>query len=151
MVKPDQLLIMSIPIIKIKHLKHRNNNQIALDFKYDQKLISQIKKIEEFKWSATHRCWYIENNKSNLKNIFSTLKASARIDSDDFFTRKTPVIQAKSKPLNKDNRGIRGVPEQYTSLLIRRRYSINMRKIYTHFFSDFINHFPQKKIDELDK
>ncbi len=76
---------MALPVIKIEHLKHRGNQQIALYFKYDSMLISCVKEIEGFKWSATHKCWYIKNSAENLKKIFKKFKGIARIERGEFF------------------------------------------------------------------
>jgi len=52
---------------------HKEEGRIRLDFKYDQQLIIQIKKIDGARWSKTMRAWHIPNDEisiNQLKKIF---------------------------------------------------------------------------------
>lgn len=140
---------MSLPIITLKHLKHRGGNHIALYFDYNKELISHLKKIEGLRWSSTNRCWYIENKPANLRNIFSVCRGIASFDKTDFFSKADNKIKEEEKTIKKPKAIVRKIPEQFTKLLIRKRYSKNTIRVYTHFFGEFINHFPDLEIDEI--
>ena len=140
---------MPLPVITLKKLHHRGKDRIGLYFDYDKDLIAHTKKLEGAKWSATNRCWYVDNNPGNLRNIFSIYKGMARIDKTDFFQKSSDVKISDRKPVKEVAKVIKKIPDAYTELPVRRRYSENTIKVYTHFFCDFINYFSHKKIDEL--
>lgn len=181
---------MALPVIKIEHLKHRGNQQIALYFKYDSKLIRYVKEIEGVKWSATHKCWYIKNNAENLKKIFSKFNGIARIERGEFFKTNKQVQDGFSPPLIPPERGKgtsphqlrdtsliaagrmtpsgpsdhlpqgrtayaqghkKGIPESYSGMLKRRRYSENTIKVYESYFEEFINYFEDVAIEDLNE
>jgi len=141
--------LMIQPTISVKHLKHRNENQIALYFQYNSKLISQVKSIEGMLWSQSNRCWYIKNSPGNLKKIFAAFKGKAWIDKEDFFKAQKEKTEPDKKAGKTFKKLVRAIPEEYTNLLIRRRYSENTIRIYQHYFSLFINHFPGLHLDDL--
>ena len=140
---------MPLPDITLKKLHHRGKDQIGLYFDYDKELIAHTKKLNSAKWSATNKCWYVENNPNNLRNIFSVFKGNARINKIDFFDKENQERSTIKKLVKLATPAVKKVPDQYLNLLIRRRYSENTIKVYTHFFGEFINYFPDLKINEL--
>ena len=143
---------MALPVITLKHLKHRGGKHIGLYFNYNEALIAHTKKIDGIKWSATNKCWYIENKPRNLRCIFSRFKDIAKIDKANFITKENPVETNVNKIVRKVKPDVKKVPKRYINLLIRRRYSKNTINVYTHFFSEFINHLNKtsnKIVNEL--
>jgi integrase/recombinase XerD len=74
--------------VKLAHLFHKEAKQISLEFFYNPELIELIKEIPGMKWSKENKCWYILNNKENLKTIFNTFKGLVWFDTSDFFRKK---------------------------------------------------------------
>jgi integrase/recombinase XerD len=139
---------MTLPRISIKHLKHRNDDQIGLYFQYNSQLISHVKAIEGMRWSQSNRCWYIRNNPDNLRKIFSSLRGHAVIEKGDFFGNK-PTDRLSKTTTKSVAQASNQIPDEYQNLLKRRRYSENTIKIYQHYFYQFINHFPGLSIGDL--
>ena len=130
--------------ITLKHLHHRNEHQIGLYFSYNTVLIETVKKIHGARWSRSNKCWYVKNNPDNLKKIFEVFRGKATIHKEDFFN-STPLSAKKEIKKAATKR----IPEEYTKTLIRKRYSESTLKIYTSYFREFVNHFPDLDLDQL--
>ena len=136
--------------ITLKHLFHRNESQIGLYFDCNAELIAEVKKLNGVRWSRSNKCWYVENNPENLRTIFTTFKDIAPLDLGDFFRNNEGREKSLSKRTNKIDKVLsNAIPEEYTGLLKRRRYSENTIKTYRYYFSEYINHFPGLKISDL--
>ncbi len=140
---------MPLPLITLKHIKHRSGDHIGIYFDYNEPLIRQAKKLEGIRWSTTKKCWYIRNNSRNLQGIFSAFKSIARIDSELNLKKNHQIETVDNKSNYKRISILRNLPEQYRKSLTRMRYSENTIKVYTSYFSEFINHFPGLSITEL--
>lgn len=79
---------MSLPVITLKRLTHQGNQQIGIYFERNSELIRRIRQIANSRWSATQKCWYVENNPKNLKAIFASVKGIAWVNSEGLFHKK---------------------------------------------------------------
>lgn len=136
---------MALPVITLKHLKHRGGKHIGLYFNYNEALIVHTKKIDDFKWSATNKCWYIENKPENLRTIFSVFRGIASIDKADFFSKavkdrkgETDVVKKPKTKIEKLNKNHFFVLNKYTRYLKGRRYSQSTVATYTSFLASFL-------------
>ncbi|MCH7523473.1 MAG: hypothetical protein IIC74_00330 [Bacteroidetes bacterium] len=138
-----------LPIITLKRIRHRNDNQICLEFDYNKDLINIAKSSLNARWSQTLKSWYIRNNPKNLKQIYSAFKKQAFIDGTTLFN-KTPKI---SKPHIKRVRVLssenKAVLNNFYKYLKGKRYSISTIKIYTFFVADFIEYHNSRNIESL--
>jgi len=50
---------MARSMIKIEPFLHPNQTCIALRFDYNREIIDKVKTINEARWSATNKCWYM--------------------------------------------------------------------------------------------
>lgn len=50
---------MTLPIIKISKIEHRNQDYIGLHFSYNTELIAHVKQLPGCRWSKTKRCWLL--------------------------------------------------------------------------------------------
>lgn len=55
-------------------LFHKDNQLIAIDFKYDLAVKDYIRSIEGIKWSDTHKTFYIEHTAANKQKLFQALR-----------------------------------------------------------------------------
>lgn len=140
---------MTKPCIRIKHLKHRGENQIALHFEYNSALIDLVKKIDGMRWSQSNKCWYIHNNPGNLRTVFSSLKGHAHIDKGSFFQNVPEKVDIKTEKNVAAILPGKPIPEEYIQLLKRRRYSENTVRTYQYCFHQFINHYPDIHPEDL--
>lgn len=60
--------------IKLTSLVHKNKEQIAISFNYDNEIKLHLKKLAGVKWSNTHRVFYISYTQENKKNLYLHLR-----------------------------------------------------------------------------
>jgi integrase/recombinase XerD len=68
------------PKVLLKRIFHRERWRIAIYFDFDENLKSKVKSVPGAVYSATHRCFYVDDTEDNLKIILSDLKDHADID-----------------------------------------------------------------------
>ena len=68
------------PKVLLKRLLHRERWRIAIFFDFGENLKSKVKSIPGSTYSATHRCYYVDDTEENLKLILKTLRDTADID-----------------------------------------------------------------------
>ena len=133
---------MAQPVITLKHLKHRGGKHIGLYFNYNEALITHTKKIDGIKWSATNKCWYVENKPENLRMIFSVFRSIANVDKANFFGKdrkgEKEVVKKPKTKIEKLNKNHLLVLNNYTRYLKGRRYSQSTVATYTSFLASFL-------------
>lgn len=142
--------------ITLRHISENNGAFIGLQFKTDKVIDALVNQLSGLLWSETNTMYYIPNTKKQLDELFSLFKGIAWIDGRFFFERD------KSKKLN-ENRDLtwlqqrrlpstyKACPDSYTNKLIIKKYSNNTIKSYVSAFEKFLNHFPDKKVEELSQ
>ncbi|MEN3322875.1 tyrosine-type recombinase/integrase [Mariniflexile soesokkakense] len=84
--------------ITLTPLFHKNNQFIAIYFKFDLAIKDYIKTIEGVKWSKTHKTFYIENSAISKHKLFQALRLKNwYIDYSALSSvkAKTPKVEAK--------------------------------------------------------
>lgn len=142
--------------ITLKHLLIDNKKCIGLQF-YSNKVINAIiKELQSISWSDEFNMYYVPNTKNNLDRIYSLFRGVAWINSKYFFQ------QSRSKQLTETfdvswfrNRerapSYRFCPESYLQKLELKKYSNSTVKSYVSSFEDFINHYHDIVIDNLNE
>jgi len=120
-------------------------------FKYNQQLISIIKRSGKFKWSISLKYWYSDFSQENFELIKQSFKDIANIyqDSSIFETPVKPLIRKKRIISDQNKEIIRS----YISYLKGKRYSESTVKTYFTFladFLDFVNHIPLENLTNRD-
>ena len=126
--------------ITVKQLNHRQEERLALYFDFDNELTDRVKTLPGRKWSRTLACWHIP-----YQNDFQEYLSRCFCDSALLTFPEEKAQQVKLAGI----RSNKPIPEEYTNLLKRRRYSSNTIKIYTHFFYHFINYFNEKEAKDI--
>ncbi|MFP5471801.1 MAG: site-specific tyrosine recombinase/integron integrase [Bacteroidia bacterium] len=141
--------------IEIKPLLHQNTNRLGLYFTADQELNSIVKTFTDAKWSQTHKCWHIANNRTNLKELFRVFKGKAYVNADALFLPK-PKEKVLAKPIEKTiptgelNAEHFKKIAQFKDWLSSRRYSPNTIKTYTDALRTFLKFYHAKPITEIN-
>lgn len=133
------------PTITLNQGVHRDKQQLFIQFSYDNVLIDAVRTLGNAKWSATHKCWYVENNPENLKRLFSAFKGKAFLD-----TRGLPFknqIQEHYNPKKESNSDV-AIPEEFVMFMERRRYSKNTIKTYSSFLKEFYVYISPKELQD---
>jgi len=83
--------------VLLKRLLHRDKPRIALFFDYDVNLKSKVKSIPGALFSATHRCFYVDDSEENLRLILNSLRDYADVDISAL-TRKNIDTEGSHEP-----------------------------------------------------
>ncbi len=138
-----------LPTITLSNLKHREQQQIALNFEYNKSFIPIIKYELRGSWSASLKVWYVHNTAENLKNILSTFKGLATIDTGSFSEKlKSSYTLYNKKPRNL-NSTQKKVLNGFYMYLKGKRYSTSTIRTYVFFIADFIDYNAAKPIYDL--
>jgi len=138
--------------IVIEKLFHRNEPRLALRFPKDAALQQVVRTLPDARFSATHRCWYINDTPNRLKELFRLFKDKAYLDihalrsqpaakpkadaGDRSIARVTNIREATPHP---DQRQALQLVEQKLKL---KGYSASTQKTYLEQFSLFMRFFP---------
>lgn len=132
--------------ITVKPLLHKNLNVLGLYFAYDDEL-KQLAKSAGARWSATNKCWWIENSPKNFKHLFEIFEGKAWLDIN--LLKKHELNSQKKIKVPKEML----VPTEYKDRLLRMRYSQSTISNYCSLFNSFL-HFIKpkdyKSFNELD-
>lgn len=122
-----------------------NETFMEIFFPFNKTVIQRIKQIPYARWEAARNCWvlpYHDNLIQTIKNTFS-----------DF--GYTPVFQKvkteKKEVKKRDYDIIRQCPPEYLEKLKVKRYSKSTVSTYTSMFTDFINYYHLKALDEISE
>lgn len=137
--------------VKLRHLLHKGQRCIALDFPYNAALIAAAKEAHA-KWSATERCWHVPNTADHLKNIFRSFKGKAWVDSTALNNKVprpiTPTTPADPPPAALHPAQAQALARMEQKLEIAR-YSPNSIKTYLNATKQFFLHFPDKHPNDI--
>lgn len=145
----------TLPAVTLRHLMLDQEPQIGLQFHPNKVVQALIDSLPGVKYSDEHRMHHFPNSPDNLSLLYKTFRGVAWVEGRYFF-RDRPIrpdaeavdLSALRKPASK---GRKTCPEEYVALLETKRYSLNTAKTYITQFTEFINHFPDKELRELDE
>lgn len=115
--------------IFFQHLHHHNKDLIALRFETDSVLNNLVRRIQQVKWSQTHRCWYIPMDESCCRRAIGIFSGQATIDTSDL--RKFLIKRKQVAAINQELPVVKAAAPVTSKTLIR--YTIgpaNMNALY---------------------
>lgn len=133
--------------IIIKRAEVDNIDSLQLFFKYDDQILSIIRKARKFKWSKTKRCWHGIFSTYNLNLIRQTFKDIAILVEDETLY-VTPVIKQYKKNrvlCDEHNKFL----EAFIKYLEGKRYSMSTVSTYSSFIADFLEYIKDKPMSGL--
>lgn len=134
---------------------HRGRSVLLIHFKRDLELQNICKKIGA-SFSATHKAWYLDNNKENLKLILNSFKQKAFVDANEvfnYFQLTNPLKDEKkinTKIFIELNKEKELKIQEFSNWLHSKRYSLNTIKTYTDALRTFLRFFNDKQIHEIN-
>lgn len=134
---------MALPNITLKHLEHRGGKHIALFFDYDIKLIDHTRKLKGAKWSATNKCWYVNDRTGIMDRLQEHLTGKATLENKTSYPFGQEGIKAQQLFIRLEEE-IR----RYKRYLEGRRYSKSTVNTYTTFVASFLR-FTKKDVVKL--
>lgn len=143
--------MIRLPVITLKKKNHRDDNQILLQFDYNEELIALTRTLPNAKWSQSLNSWYIKNTANNLKLIFSTYRGKAKINKLQFLkTTSEKVVVNKPKRIRTLSQENRNVLNNFFKFLKGKRYSKSTVNTYTFFIADFVEYHNNKDLSSLN-
>jgi integrase/recombinase XerD len=142
--KPDfrKINYLSKETVKIFIIDEKT---MEIYFPFNKMVVQRIKEIPYAKWEANRRCWIIPYHE-NL--IHAINKAFA----DHGLTAVYQEIKTEKKELQKRDFAItRKCPAEYLDKLKVKRYSKSTIGTYTGMFTDFINFYSNKSLDDISE
>ncbi len=145
----------TLPAVTLRHLMLDQEPRIGLQFHPNKVVQALIDSLPGVDYSDEHRMHHFPNSPENLSLLYKTFRGVAWVEGRYFF-RDRPIrpdaeavdLSALRKPAPQ---GRKTCPEEYIALLETKRYSLNTAKTYITQFTEFINHFPDKELRELDE
>jgi site-specific recombinase XerD len=130
---------------------------IGLQYYPNQAIQAIINTFDHAVWSEEHAMMYIPNTNNALNIIFAKFKGVAYINCR-YFLKNKPVRkdapEVDMSPLKKQSSRVerhRQCPEEYVNLLEIKRYSFNTARTYIYLFTEFINAFPDKPLNDINE
>ncbi|MDP8202636.1 MAG: site-specific integrase [Candidatus Tenebribacter burtonii] len=113
----------------------RDKKRVALIFKYNDEIISLVKKIERRKWSASNKFWYLPYRDNYLQLLNKQFKGKL-----EFVEQNTEIDkkQIKSK-----------FPPEYLETLKLKNYSQATIKTYRLHFQRFLKYYGEIQLKDI--
>jgi integrase/recombinase XerD len=131
--------MVEAPVIKLESGTFGKEEVVLIRFEYNDRLISEVKKIPGTRWSPSLKSWYIPLKDFSPELMQEKLSRLAHIES-----RIETFAEAAEDVVIK-------LPAGYLELLQQKRYSSNTIKTYKSYFLQFLKYFKDRKHDEISK
>jgi len=138
-----------IPTITLKKVIHRKQVRLLLEFKFNQNLISKIKKLDTYNWSKTLKAWYTDFNTKNIQLLKETFKNEVIFKLDASMYNKNMKVKIKRPPraISEENKTI---IRAYVKYLQGKRYSESTVKTYFTFIADFFHYIQNTPLEDVN-
>lgn len=136
----------TLPTVSIERGYYGKQDSVFVYFKYDGQLISIIKRIKVFSWSASRRCWHAPFSDSNLQRLAQIFNGVAFIKKGKSVDRLPKLLIKKKRIISENNKNI---IRAYVSYLRGKCYSESTIKTYFTFIADFLSYNNHVPLDQL--
>jgi len=126
-----------LPTVLLERKTHRKQSRILIKFKYNEVLIVLMRSLKNAFWSATLKCWCIEDTAENLNLIVVLLKNKAVINSEH--------LQKKNLYKHQLNESQKTLLNNFFIYLRGKRYRKSTIDTYVFFVADFIAFHTKKR------
>ncbi len=138
---------MSIPQITIDKIVHRRQARVTVEFRYNSSMINHLKKLEGYRWSATHKVWHFPDDPGMVEKIKNHFEGLAEITDK---TSNTPPINRKGLLKNRHlSENTQQQLQEFAKYMNGKRYSESTVHTYSTFIADFLDYLKDKDISEL--
>lgn len=125
----------------------KEKGSLKLHFLYHEELIKAVKQIPFYRWDAAQKHWILPFSPKYEQEIRQKI---ADLGMELIFRKKTESSSEKRVKLNTQG-FTKTCPPEYIQKLQERRYSPQTLKTYSALFTEFINFFPDREVDELNE
>jgi site-specific recombinase XerD len=135
---------MSNPI-KLIPLWHRDSYNIAIKGSLSSEAVQLIRNNKHCLYSRTHQCWYSKYSPEDLDFLFQSLSALYKVEIPTTFNPDSSPVPVKITRTNTK------LPEGYSEMLLRLRYSEQTRATYESQMRKFVEYISPKTIADITK
>jgi integrase/recombinase XerD len=89
--------------ISLRRIFHRERWRYGIFFSYDPLLTSLARKVKGSRYSDTFKCWYVDDDEDNLKQILRVFRDHADIDIKEISSASGNSRSNKTPPANEAN------------------------------------------------
>ncbi len=135
---------MTLPLIILKKVKHKNELRLVLIFKYNQSFINFLKDTGIYFWSKTLNAWHTDFSSENIQHLKTAFKDKATFKIDNTINEAIIVKPTREqRVISEENKN---VIRQFVKYLQGKRYSESTIKTYFTFVADFFHYMKDKPI-----
>lgn len=132
--------------ISISYLIHRENEQIAIKFDYDDEIKSHVKQLEDVRWSQTHKCFYLPFSFENTEIVFNHIRSKGWfVDYSKLKKNKEYVPIKKTYYLPPLSEGNKKSLMRYKRWMEQKRLSANTVNTYYEVTALFLKYLQKKQ------
>lgn len=144
-IKPEALIEETFVPGKGQVYMLKVKGRLRLQFLFHEELIKVVKAIPFYKWDTTLKHWsvpYLPKYEQELRQKIKDLGL-------ELIFREVVETPSHSRTKLDTQSFTKICPPEYIQKLKERRYSHQTLKTYTALFTEFINFFPDRELDEL--
>lgn len=130
--------------VTLQNIIHKNAPQAALIFDYNEGLKAIVNQFKASKWSRTHTCFYVSNNKVTCNELYVYLrKHKVFVDYSNLkIASEAPAPPVKIIPSVAEQKLI----QSFKNFLEGRQYSRSTVATYMNLAAPFINYMKEQPI-----
>lgn len=125
----------------------KEKGSLKLHFLYHDELIKAVKQIPFYRWDVAQKHWILPFSPKYEQEIRQKI---AELGLELVYREKTKSKSEKRAKLNTQV-FTKTCPPEYIQKLQERRYSPQTLKAYSALFTEFINFFPNREVDDLEE
>lgn len=133
-------------VITLQKLTHQGDQQIALDFSFNEAVKDYAKRFPGVKWTQTHKCFYVAYSPKNLHELFNYLQTGGYFVDYSAFkgnTRPKAEVSKIEKPEGKQlyrdlSPELKQLLKDFSNYLRGKRLSQSTVSGYGHFILRFL-------------
>jgi integrase/recombinase XerD len=139
------------PVVLIRAFEKNKCDYLIIRHPFDSELFSMFLKFHFVKWDKKESSWLMRPDTANLKQLVeyliphATIKLSRQIRINDIEILRIILEQKYAGQKN-----IKSCPIKYLQVMRYAKMSLNTIKTYHGYFMKFINHFPDKTMNEIN-
>jgi site-specific recombinase XerD len=136
-VKPRTLIV-------VRH----GNGRIRLLFQYDTAMVAYIKRFPLYSWDPESLSWSLPHAERILADLHH--QCGLRCWTYRYIEDST-ILKRKPKPKPEEIAGYRKCPDVYLERMKVLRYSPRTIEVYTSCFTEFINYYSSRSIEDISQ
>ncbi len=140
----------------LQPVKFRKRNHLAILSPNSPEVDEVVRKFEEAEWSTGYRFWHIPLQPTTVKEITTSLKGIATVDSSAFknFIYEKPAKQKTNRKKIKTDKPSKEQQEKlvkFKNEFAKKGYSSGTIKVYLSMLNIFFGWYKTKKDTEIER